>query len=427
MLPSIRLNVNTFAITGIILFAIGALQFPALASASLWLLTIGMIISSPQVTKHLIYSPPVILWLAFFLFTLIGLLLYWPAAQRIANIDAARRLLGLWWFIPLAWWIGVNEKRVLFCLTTAAIAFVFERLIVTDWTTPLAIISGERIRLGFSSINHFAQYTATLLIGLLCLMPRVWQYTAHWQRARRIFILAIYSALMIISAYWLVASQSRGVWVAFTVTLFIIGSVVVIRYGRRVLWRGLLLGMICVAGISFAVGDFVIKRFNSDAATLVYLQSHQPHVLPNNSTGIRLNMLESGWKWWQQAPLVGHGPAAVASLIAREPAPLSEQPYKHLHNVLIDTLVRVGLIGAVLLQSLFVWVLLAAWQGYQHGQIKFDLWLFSSAALIFSFLCNLTDLRLFGWDWQNYWILLAGIAAGPTLSAFRQRSTSIAQ
>src|SRR5690606_9164371 len=137
----------------------------------------------------------------------LGLGLAWNPEHRAADVDAMRKFLHLWWFVPLAFWIGASERRALACLALAGAAFV-AGCVFAD-ATP----SGDgRLRLGFSSINHFAQYAAGLLLGIACLAPRAWRHVAHRGVAARAALVLIGGAAAALALYWVLASGSRGVW-----------------------------------------------------------------------------------------------------------------------------------------------------------------------------------------------------------------------
>lgn len=413
--------VERVAVAAIGLFAIGAFQFPALASLGLSLLLLAML--WPRCFRLILLWRVPAIWLlvAFVAVLLLGFSLVWNTADLAENVDAAKRFLRLWWFIPLAWWIGASDRRAVGALALAAGVFVIGRLAETDWTTPMALMSGERIRLGFSSINHFAQYAATLFIGLLCFAPRFWRWTSRISGVWRILAIAAWLIPMVAALYWTLASQSRGVWLALVMTLLWMLILAARRFGRRILVYGSMALVISVSAVALVAGDRLVTRLKENPP-LDYqaIMMDGASLRSDDSIGQRLRMWRLGLDWWKQAPWFGHGPGSVEGLMAAEPGPIGAYGYRHLHNIFADTFVRLGVLGGVVLLGLFVWVFWAAWAGYRRGVMHFDLWVFVASALCLSFLCNLNDLRLFGWDWRNYWVLLAAIATGPILADSRR-------
>lgn len=417
--------VDRAAVAAIGLFGIGALQFPALASLSLSLLLLAMLLQRRYRLIGLWRVPAIWLLFAFVVVLLLGFGLAWNPADLAGNVDAAKRFLRLWWFIPLAWWIGASDRRAVGALALAAGVFIIGRLAETDWTTPMALLSDERIRLGFSSINHFAQYAATLFIGLLCFAPRFWGWTSRFSGVRRILAGAAWLIPMAMALYWTLASQSRGVWLALMMTLALMLILAARRFGRRILMYGSVMFIIGALTITVVAGDRLATRLKENPP-LDYqaIMVDGARLQSDDSIGQRLRMWRLGMDWWMQAPWFGHGPGSVEALMAAEPGPIGALGYRHLHNLFADTFVRLGALGGLILLGLFAWVFWAAWMGYRRGVMRFDLWIFAASALCLSFLCNLNDLRLFGWDWRNYWILLAAIATGPILADSRRARRS---
>jgi O-antigen ligase len=414
-------SVERVAVAAIGLFAIGALQFPALAGFGLTLLLLAMLLQRRFRLIMLWRVPAVWLLVAFVAVLALGFLLAWNTADLSGNFDASKRFLRLWWFIPLAWWIGANDRRATGALALAACMFVIGRLAETDWATPMALMSGERIRLGFSSINHFAQYAATLFIGLLCFAPRFWRWACRVPGVWRILAVTVWLIPMAMALYWTLASQSRGVWLALVMTFVLIVILAARRFGRRILVLGSMAFTIGALVITLAAGDQLVTRLKANPP-LDYqaITVDGASLRSDDSIGQRLRMWRLGLDWWMQAPWLGHGPGSVEALMAAEPGPIGAHGYRHLHNIFADLFVRLGVLGSLILLGLFAWVFWAAWTGHRRGVMRFDLWVFVVSALCLSFLCNLNDLRLFGWDWRNYWILLAAVATGPIFADSQQ-------
>lgn len=395
------------------LFACGALQFPALANLALGLMLLALL--RLPAAAGLWRAPPVLLLALFMACCGAGLLLAWPEARRAADLDGLRRFVELWWFVPLALWVGASDRRAVGCLLVAALVFVLGRLVATDWGSP-PVPGGERVRLGFSSINHFAQYAAALLLGLLCFAPRVWRRAVRGGGVVGVAVAAVWLAGVLLAAYWVLVSGSRGVWAALLLTLFVLAWVVGARAGGRALLGALVALGLVLALLYAALAGVIGERLQADAASREAVLTGRLADVDDDALGLRARMLAVGWVAWREAPWLGHGPGAVTELLAREGGALGAAGFRHLHNVFADTFARLGVLGAGVLQALFLWVPWAAWRAWRGGTMRFDLWLALSSMLLLALLCNLTDLRLFGWDWRNFWVLIAGLACGPALS-----------
>lgn len=393
------------------LFAMAALQFPALANTALGVMLLAML-ATPGALRAIMRTPPVWLLGGFLLFCAAGIGVAWTPDLRAANLDAIRKFVQLWWFVPLAFWIGASDRRATLCLALAAITFVAGCLLASEWPP-----GEERMRLGFSSINHFAQYAAALLVGLVCFAPRAWRFAAGHGRIACVGMSLVWGTGIGLALFWVLASGSRGVWLALLLTLLATMLVAGLRHGWRTAAFGLAALMVASTLVAASLGDSVRTRLAADAESRQQLLAGEFSKSGADALGLRVRMLRAAAGYWQRAPWMGHGPAAVEGLLSREQGTLGEAGFKHLHNGFADTLVRLGILGSVLLHVLFAWVLFSAWRSLRRGQMRFDLWLAVSGVLFLALLCNQTDLRLFGWDWRNFWVLVAAIAAGPALAA----------
>lgn len=409
-------------LAGLGLFAFGALQFPAVANLGLGLALLGLLLDGRASARWLAREPLVGLLLLFALALAAGLALAWPVAHRAEDLDAAGRLLKLWLFLPLAYWLGGRERRILAFLGVAAAGFLLGRLAALDWLAPPALVTGERIRLGISSINHFALYAATASIGLACFTPRVLRALAALAPAARRVGIALWAAALALTLYWTIAAQSRGVWLGAVATAAVLVVLLGWVRGRRALVVGLASAAVIAAVLGLAAGALVAQRLEVELATVGQALSGRWGELPYDSTGTRLHMIGFGLERWREAPWLGHGPGGLTTVLQQTGGELAV--YKHLHNVFVDGLARLGIVGTVLLQGLFVGVLVAAWRAFRAGALAVDVALFALGGLLLAFLANLTDLRLFGWDWRNYWLLLASVGYAVPMRGSARSSAS---
>lgn len=396
------------------IFAGAALAAPALANVALSLMLLAAL-AAPGARNALLRAPPMWLLAVFLVFCTGALLTVWPAAQRDEDLAAMRDFVQLWWFMPLALWIGADDRRALRCLAVAGIVFVLGRLWATDWSAP-PWPGGERVRLGFSSINHFAQYAAAMAVGLACFAPRAWQAARTRAPELRWIGAALWLAAAGLALYWLALSGSRGVWLAFAITLAVMLLALGLHCGWRGLAAGIAVGALTAALIAAVFGEALASRIAADGESRAQVFAGDVAAVGEDALGLRVRMLVTALRLVAEAPLAGHGPGAVTSLLAREDGALGAAGFTHLHNVFADLLVRVGLLGSAVVHALFAWVALAAWAARRRGLMPFDTWLAVSAMLLLALLCNQTDLRLAGWDWRFFWVLVAGVAVAPALS-----------
>jgi O-antigen ligase len=156
-------------------------------------------------------------------------------------------------------------------------------------------------------------------------------------------------------------------------------------------------------------GSLDPDRGSLDSAMLDAILSGDWSNIPYSSFGVRLHMLRIGWEWWLERPWFGYGPGAVESMFLH--GTVQElQEYTHLHNTLVDNLVRLGGVGTLLLQSLYLYVAYALWRRFRAGGVPLSLGVFALGALLMAFLFGQTDYRMDGWDWRHYWVMIGSIS-----------------
>jgi len=116
----------------------------------------------------------------------------------------------------------------------------------------------------------------------------------------------------------------------------------------------------------------------------------------STSVGIRLYIWETAWYAFLEKPIIGHGPGKFKGLtyqsMLRDNYEVETNIYGHAHNEYLHTLATKGLVGLLMLLSIFIVPLLAAIRLYrQHEAI----YAFALAGTTLSFACfALTDMVL---------------------------------
>ena len=402
-------------VTGVYLFGVGAFLSFAASNVAFGLLILAVILDRHRSWPVLRCDPAFWLFIGFSLYLAFALTWVWPPEGRAADIEGSERLLKLWYFLPLAYWLGGDLSRINRFLLCIAIGFLLGRIAAIDWNTPPALISGERLRLGFSSINHFGLYAGTLFLGTMVYARTVWHTTA--ERLLRIaWLLRVSWAVIALTAlYWVLASQSRGAIASLLITL-VFASILMVSFRRRlpklflIALVGVAVLLVVLIGEELATyrGSLESDRGSLDSAMLNAILSGDWSNIPYSSIGVRLHMLRVGLEWWLERPWFGYGPGAVESMF--QGAVQELQVYTHLHNTLVDNLVRLGGAGTLLLQSLYLYVAYALWRIYRAGGVPLSLGVFALGALLMAFLFGQTDYRMDGWDWRHYWVMIGSIS-----------------
>lgn len=150
-----------------------------------------------------------------------------------------------------------------------------------------------------------------------------------------------------------ILSGTRGVWLALIAT-FILLAFIKLPAVRR---KNIIVAAMFILSIGFA-GTLTLSqdsgsRYDQTSAELDAISKKNM----DTSIGIRLQLWMRGWEYIQQSPLLGLGTEGYFSEIQKDKnsgeitkkaAPLADA---HFHNQYIDTMVRAGAMGLIILLS----------------------------------------------------------------------------
>lgn len=400
---------------GVYLFGVAAFLSSAASNVALGLLTLALLLDWKRSWAVLRTDPTFWLIAAFLLYLICSLVWAWPPEWRLDDLDGAGRLLKLWLFLPLAYWLSADQARIERFLLAVLASFLVGRIAAIDWSTPLALATGARLRLGISSINHFGLYSGTMFLGTAVYASTVWKVAANRAPPLAWSLRVGWVLIGATGLYWLLASESRGAAGALILALLFAAGIGVRLRRKKISLIGLAYLGAVIAATTLVVGAVFIDRLSADSSTFGVLFSGNWSDIPYSSTGVRIHMLRLGWEWWLERPWLGYGAGSVERLLDGAAPELHR--FKHLHNTLIDNLVRLGAIGTLLLQALFVYLFLALWRGARSGDVPFSLGIFALGSLVYAFIFGLTDYRMGAWDWRHYWLVLGGVSYAVPLAA----------
>lgn len=336
-----------------------------------------------------------------------------PAHWRDQFGDALRivYLLGL---IPVAWYLRADEQRLLRCWFLAGAGFLLARLCyLAAAPTP----ADGRLGLGLEPIA-FGYYAATVLLGLLLLLPRPLSRLGR-RAQRRWALLALLLGASLLQG--IILSQSRAVWLTLLPLLAVVAAAVLARGLRRRDWRpavAVLLAVLVLGGHLAVNRDTLAARLGAERQTWSALLAGDLEAVSTgqgrarqHSVGIRVAMLREGLARWRQAPLLGHGPAA-SKLTLRSSDVFLLPRFNDYHNVPVDLLVRYGVVGLALFLGGAVLLVAGFGRGWRAGALGPATALFLACALALLLSSMLSNFRLLNWDFR-YWLFLV---AGPLAS-----------
>lgn len=398
---------------GLYLFATSAWLSPAAARIAIGLMLLAALGEARSLGRALAGAPVAAAAGLWVLAVLLSYSQAGPVAPVASHSEAATKLAWLAAFLLVAWWIRGDPRRAWTVLTLALAGFLLRRALYLPRMHLEELAAGMRSGLGLPELAT-AEYAAIALTGMLLASPRFWNWTGT---ARRGLARLLFRVLWVISGVFLLllilVSQSRAVWVLVALSLPMVGGWLIVRASpdrRAAAHAGALLALALLGLLLVAYSGFIAGRFAEDTETIRRVLAGEWAAVPHTSGGLRVRLWALGLAWWSEAPWLGNGPAALPALIASTGVP-ELLPLDDVHNVALDLLVRLGLVGLTAYLAM-LGLLLWTWVGAKRaGRVPEDLFLVVLAALTLDALIGLTNCRTLSTDWKFFWLLFAGVAA----------------
>lgn len=356
--------------------------------------------------------------------TLWGATLF-PETLERQLLDLATLVLLLLGFLAVAWWLQGSLARINRVLALAALGLWVGLIPHAQLRDVLTFRTGDQT--GFQmSAGCSGLISASVILGLL-LFAEPWLTLSRkpWQIALRGLV---WAAGLYLSAYMLVASQSRTAWLAAGI---LFPLVFCYRYYRNYRYRGfslrqlpylpVMVVVIFAAGVA-ANGESIWRRIGPDRETAQKILQGHDQTLPYSSLKFRFHAQKFGLNKWLERPLMGWGTGSSKHLIATSGRPelwvaQAGNWVSHLHNTYLELLVRFGLLGMVLL-SVAVWRLAVAFRAVQRaGWLPSDHVLLVAGCLGMAAIWGLTVFQLMTEEWRAYWSMVMGVGYTFVLNA----------
>lgn len=410
--------------SGLVLFSGFALLSVSGAYLGLGLMLLALLIT-PGAWAELRRQP--LVWLSLLCLAYIG------ARALMAINDAPPPLRGsiaqegLNWgllclfFLP-AWWMKGSPQRVLLALGLMLAGFLLGALLALDSATLRHILHGGRSGLHFGKPIIFGFHCAVGLLGMVALIQalRAGEHLHSAPRRLRWLWMAFASAALLLFLQGLILSQSRGVWLAFVPALALTWFLSRDRSRQAPIEHRRRSALIAGALMLVILLPTLALHWHSIGARLAFEQRELGVVLtqgldeaPLTSSTYRLHLWRFGLHSWLERPLLGHGPGSSQILVDQAKRteltnPESGLAYDHLHNAYLELLNQLGLVGLALVLALIGLLLRGCIRAHRNGQLSHTLFAFLCGNLMLIAIYSLTDFRHLHWNWQFYWLILAG-------------------
>ncbi|SJL83549.1 O-Antigen ligase [Vibrio palustris] len=330
-----------------------------------------LVLSIPMlwIERHTLRKDPV-LWLlgALLLAQLaswLNSLHYFPNfALEMPNLD---RLAKLFSFVLIAYWLRGSKQIIPWLLMAFSAGIIIAVLADPNFHSQwIRAMNGQRVDFAIKN----AQFTSMFAgVGML-----IHLFGYHWIRQRfsqyQRWGMLLLNTLMLGALTWLlIVSQSRQAWLGLAVALGLLPLFLAHVYqqcrGKKLV---LFYVIILLCGAAFSQSSIIEKRLNQENSVMDTIAAGDWQHIPMSSVGIRFNSWIEASKWISAHPWLGSSSAAIEEVIAQSPkfSVSLKQRFGHLHNFHIETLVAYGVLGLLLVYTLYYWLLRSLFISMRH-------------------------------------------------------------
>ncbi|CAK2408279.1 O-antigen ligase [Vibrio crassostreae] len=316
------------------------------------------------INRRLIFKDGALKILAFAiaiqLISWIGSLISFPEfANDIPKLD---RLAKLFSFFFIAYWLKGKLENVYFVWFALVVGVVVACFTQADFFTEVTkAFDGERVDFAFKNAQFTSMLSGLSLIICVFTLNQLFNKEPPFNKINNSIRLILASVTVVITLLMLLVtliSQSRQVWLALTLVILItpIFRIMVIPNVKRnntlVLYSSLL-----VLLLSMSQSEIIQYRLLKESGTVQAIVSGNFDNIPMTSIGIRVNSWIEAIHWIKNKPLIGSGSEAIKQVIQQSSKFTGHlKGFGHLHNYHIETLVAYGVLGLLVVYSLYYWV-----------------------------------------------------------------------
>jgi len=358
-------------------------------------------------------------WLVVVLALYITIHAYGSAREFPQTAQDQRTVLINWlhwlWFIPAAW-VVYRQADALDRMLLALAAGVLARILIqADWAEVGYLFAWPRTGFGYSPIV-FALLCGMASLGLLLFAPRFLQRVWPGGRAVRwaVFVGWLSSLAIFLEAMFLTQTRSAVLAAAVVFPVALLA-----RYWDWLLGHGLrsVKGLAVLALILLLGGLFVgknagpiLSRMNAEPEAVANILKGNTQIPATESIGTRVGLWRIGFKAWVERPWLGWGPGSTRMLVEQATPDAFLRSHAHLHNLYLEILVRLGLLGGLLFAALVGLLVEGVRRAYVQGLIRWDYACFLLAGWAFAAIYMLFDFQIFKYVWRNYCVIWAALS-----------------
>ncbi|TGG95261.1 O-antigen ligase family protein [Natronospirillum operosum] len=306
-------------------------------------------------------------------------------------------------FLPIAWWLGGQERNSLWMLTVAFLGLLLAVCLDPQLNQSIQrLLSGQRVDFGILNAQHVALYFSIALIGFLSFGHRALRIQHPVQRA--LATLSIVAGI-IISLLVIFGTQTRAAWLGLLICagvwllLLVARSRHVSAKQPRWLAAGAVVLLLLVASGWF-FKEAVQERLARESDTVSAIVSGEFDNIPYTSIGIRINTWREAMSWVAERPVTGWGGRVRGDVInTSEVLPdRVKQRFGHFHNSYLEFALAFGLPATLLIIAVFGWLVIGTRKAVKAGHGHNDTLAFTGYGVLLFAIMNLFESYLFFWS-----------------------------
>lgn len=401
------------ALAGLFAFAAGASGAKALQGIGMLLMILGSIPFLNLMWRRLARDPLTVAVVAFFTYLIFSALTAGTSSvEGVEHWDLVRKMSRVLLLPVVAYWLAGRQDRISWFFGIAllgTIGPIFEQWLYWGSITPM--FGAERI--GFRLNPIWMGLNASLaVLGLVVFRAPI--VSALARRLSTPGALATWTLLFLLMIQVVVVSQSRGAYVALAAGASLLAILKIRHVGLRSLLRQrtqitfTIVFLVFVLAMLLVQDDVLVKRLIDERGTIVSIMNGDFSNLPMTPIGQRLFMYMAGLEAWMQKPWLGWGPDGSLVVIAQADMPKGIV-HDHVHNGILDVLVRFGIIGAVIFYSIPVILIRAAWRSFKAGWLQADIGHFVLVAIATFAIADMTESYIASGHGWSLLMLIGGV------------------
>lgn len=329
---------------------------------------------------------------------------------RELQINSIYWWLAPWTFLIISWLIRGREHLVFQMLQFSFVGFILRILTKSDWSLYRDWLSGGRYGFGYPWLVT-SLFCAVFLAGVFIFRDKIIK-----NKASIIFYYLIGVPFVL---FVMAINQSRGMFIIIALILFcsffvFIKNIIYAHGQKRNIFAFFFIFLISSI-ILLSQYKNIKNRFIEENDVYEKILELDIKEIPYSSIGARIHFVDYGKKLIFERPFFGWGPGTSSTqyltktdnvfLSASDKENLSK--FSHLHNLFLEVVVRLGLVGFVIcLISIVIFVkIFKNTTNTTKGNIPKFFLVFLALNLYF----NIYDFRYICQDYRNFLILYAGI------------------